>query len=463
MDKKFKRLFKDTIVFALGSLGSKMILFFLVPLYTNFLSTEEYAIADLVSTTVQLIVPVVSVVIFEAVIRFGLMKNKNPAEVLKAGLLVGTIGCAFTVLATPLWALYKPLSPWKWYLCMYVVLNYTATIFKSYLKVKDRNKRFALVSVVETLCLALMNILLLTVFKVGIMGYLLSNIVAAGISVSLAILMGNAVGDIMKAKLNTSLMKEMLKYSAPLILNDISWWVIHSSDKYMIEALVSASALGLYTAATKIPSLINVLISIFGQAWNISSIKEVESTNDMDFCSKVFKCYTLLTFSACVFLVSIIRPFMDIYVGKKFEEAWKYVSLLLVSAVFASIASYYGQLYAALKKSMNNMVTTLTAAIVNFAVNLALIPVLDIWGAVIGTVVAYIVLAFVRMKDAGKYVELQIDHFRVFVNSAIIISQSILISLNFHILPVAVASVVLFGIINFKTFNEVRSFIRERS
>ena len=439
-----------------------MILFFLVPLYTNYLATDEYAIADLVSTTVQLIVPVVSVVIFEAVIRFGLMKDKNPAEVLKAGLFVGLIGGVITVIGTPLLSVYKPLSPWKWYLCLYVVLNYMSNILKSYLKVKDRNKRFALTSVIETLCLALMNILLLTVFKVGVKGYLLSNIIASAVSVTLAALLGNALRDISKVHLNHVLMKEMLRYSAPLILNDISWWVIHSSDKYMIEALVSASALGIYTAATKIPSLINVLISIFGQAWNISSIKEVESTKDLSFCSKVFKCYTLLTFSACVVLVSIIRPFMTVYVGHKFEDAWKFVSLLLVSAVFASIASYYGQLYAALKKSMNNMLTTLTGAIVNILVNLAFIPMVGIWGAVIGTVVAYIVLALARMKDVQRYLQITIDYPRLFINCAIILSQSILISMDYHVLLVSITSILLFAIVNFKTFKDVSSFIKER-
>ena len=60
---KYKRLVTDTIVFALGNLGSKVILFFMVPLYTNYMTTEEYGTSDLVFTVAQLLVPFVSVLL----------------------------------------------------------------------------------------------------------------------------------------------------------------------------------------------------------------------------------------------------------------------------------------------------------------------------------------------------------------------------------------------------------------
>ncbi len=463
MNKKFRNLFKDTLLFALGSFGSKIILFFLVPLYTNFLTTEEYGIADLVFTTAQLVIPIVSLVIFEAVIRFGLMTDKDPAEVLKAGLIVGTAGAVLTVAVTPLFDLYTPISPWKWYLCVYVILNFGSTILKSYLKVKDRNKAFAIISIVQTLVLALFNILLLAVFHVGVRGYLIANIVAAAVSLVLAALSGDVIRDFLQADLNRELLVEMVKYSAPLILNDLSWWVIHSSDKYMVEAMVSASALGIFTASTKIPALINVMISIFGQAWNISSIKEMDSTNDTDFYSKVFEGYAFITFGACVALTAIIKPFMDIYVGKSFQDAWMYVPLLLVSAVFSSISSYYGQMYAALKKTVNNMLTTLSAAVINIIVNYIFILSYGIWGAVIGTVVAYVFIAFARMLDVGRFIDIRIDLARFFANCAIILTQGILVSMHYHITAVSILSIALFVVVNRDMISSILRAVLRRS
>ena len=77
MRNKVKKLIKDFFIFALGSLGSKVILFLLVPLYTSFLSTEEYGIADLIFTLTQVLVPIVSLSIWQGVIRFGLSKNQK--------------------------------------------------------------------------------------------------------------------------------------------------------------------------------------------------------------------------------------------------------------------------------------------------------------------------------------------------------------------------------------------------
>ena len=463
MNRKFKVLLEDTAIFGLGNIGSKLILFFLVPLYTNYLTTEEYGLADLVYTMSQLIYPVVSIVIYEAVIRFGLMTDQKQEEVLKAGIVVGLLGAILTVAATPLLNLYSPVSPWKWYLCIYVILIYTSYIVNSYLKVKNKNKQYALISIAQTFCLALSNVVLLAVFHVGIKGYLISNIIAVSISVVLSVFSGDALRDFFRARLNRKLLLEMVKFSAPLILNTISWWIILSSDKLMIEAMVSESALGIYTVAAKIPALINALIYIFAQAWNLSSIREMDSTNDVAFYSKVFQGYTFLTFGACVTLTAIIKPFMAIYVGKSFHDAWSYVPILLASSVFSSISTYYNELYSALKKSVNSMLTAFLAAGINIIVNYIFILQLGIWGAVIGTIVATIVLAFIRMADVGRTVKIEIDYLRFFSNCAIILVQGIMVSLDYHIVMASLISIVLFALLNYKTLFDVLHVMKSKA
>ena len=75
---KVKTLLKDTAIFALGSVGSKFIMFFLVPFYSFYLSTEEWGVADLVFSAAQVVIPIVSIVIFDAVIRYGLFYKERP-------------------------------------------------------------------------------------------------------------------------------------------------------------------------------------------------------------------------------------------------------------------------------------------------------------------------------------------------------------------------------------------------
>lgn len=452
---KYKRLVTDTFIFALGNLGSKVILFFMVPLYTHFLSKEEYGTSELVFTIAQFLVPFVSLVIFDAVLRFGLSKAANKDNVLKSSFLVIGIGSIVTIIVTPLFGFYAPLSEWKWYLCIYVILTMIGNVELNYLKLIDQNKAYAAISIIHTLVLALANILLLTHYHWGIRGYLVATILGSLTTVVLGFFSGKTWAALINGKLDRNLLSEMIQFSAPLILNNVSWWVIQSSDKIMIEAMVGASALGLYTAATKIPSLINVIISIFSQAWGISSVREFESSNDKGFYTEVFTAYSVVGFGAAVCINTIVKPFMAIYVSQVFFESWRFVPLLLVSASFSAVASYFGSLYGALKKSVNNMRTTLAAAIVNIIVNYLCILWLGAWGAIIGTVTAYFTLAIFRMVDVLRYIKLD-PHWKEFIlNIVIVLTQAILVSLDFHIWFVSIIAITMFGIVNRKTILKV--------
>ena len=402
---KYKNLLKDTLLFALGSIGSKLILFVMMPIYTNYLTQSEYGISELVFSVSQLLIPFISLVIFDAVVRFGLSKERCAEDVLLIGLLVFGAGSVLTILITPLIGLYDTLAEWKWYLCAYIIANILVSIEYSYLKATDQNKLYAVVNILQTLILAVLNVVLLVFVKMGVQGYLISMIAASAGAAAVVFLAGKLPAALKKARFRRDLLGQMLAFSAPLILNNVSWWAIHSSDKVMLELMIGSAALGVYTVATKIPSLINVIISIFSQAWNISAVKEVEGSNDTSFYSDVFYVYQFVVFGACIGIVSVVKPFMSIYVGEEFRDAWRYIPLLLLGASMSAIASYFGSLYAAMKKSVNNMLTTLSAALVNIAVNYVMIPKIGIMGAVMGTVAAYLMLAGVRLFDVRKFIE----------------------------------------------------------
>ena len=453
MNRKAKSLAKDVLIFAVGSLGSKLLLFLMVPLYTNYLTTEEYGIAELIFTVAQFVIPFVSVVIFDAVLRFGVSKNENKEDVLLVAVIVFLISIPITIITSYLCGFYSTIGPWRWYLCIYIIFNVATSVELNYLKAKEKNKLYSVVSILNTGSMAALNILFLVYMKMGVRGYLIAYIVANGISSLILFLLGGLWKDLRKAKLKKELIVEMLKYSSPLILNNVSWWAIHSSDKIMIELMVSASALGLYTVAAKIPSLINVFISIFSQAWGISSIKEIENSQDNVFLSQVFRIYSVFVCGICLAFNTIIKPFMSIYVGQSFQGAWKYVPLLLVAAVLSAISAYYGGLYGALKKSINNMLTTFAAAIANIIVNYWMIQIIGIWGAIVVT--AYLVLSISRILDINRYQKLQINWIQMTSSILIVFLQAILVSLDWHIAMVSIVSIVAFTIVNIESIKAI--------
>jgi len=447
MGNKFKDLVKDTFIFAIGNIGSKIILFFLVPLYTAYMTQAQYGTSDLIFTIAQLILPFVTIVIHDALIRFGLSKDEKPEDVLLASYTVLTIGTIVTIIITPLFGLYRPIAMWKWQLSSYIILSAFNSSNMNYLKVKGKNVCYTVIGLVHTALMAALNIILLVVYRLGIEGYLLASIGSMFASVVLSTVFGKIPTDLKKAKFRKDLMMRMAKYSAPLILNNISWWVVHSSDKVMVEMMMDAKALGLYTVSAKIPALINVMINIFSQAWGISSVREFENSNDTKFYSAVLEVYSFICFGASIIFIAVTKPFMHLYVSENFFDSWRYVPTLLTAAAFASIAYYYGSLYGALKKSGRNMATTLLAAVVNILVNYVGIKAVGIYGAAIGTLVAYIVMASVRMIDVGRFIKIQIRWGRFLTVCALSLIQTLFVTLDLNGYIVSIGIFIVFIIL----------------
>ena len=373
-------------------------------------------------------VPFVTVTIYNGVIRYGLSKEYQINDVFKSGFGVTLIGCFFSFAITPLFSYYAVVSAWKWYLCIYVCMYSLYTLCLNFLKIIDKNKAYAGISILNTFVFASLNFLLIAKFNFGVHGFIISNIIAVSLSTVIAAFYCDIVHRIMSGKINKKLIVLMIQFSAPIVINDICWSVIHSSDKIMIELMLGASVLGLYTIATKIPSLINVFISVFSQSWGISSIKEFESSNDVNFYSTVFNYYSTLTYMVAIFVILIARPFMRIYVSMDYFESWRFVPILLASAAFSAISTYFGALYGALKINIHSMVTTIIAALTNIVVNYVGIKNFGVWGAVVGTLSAYALIAHIRFFDTMRYVKLKIRWFGYIVNSISVIIVAIIVT-----------------------------------
>lgn len=444
MQNKYRRLLKDTGIFAIGSLGSKLILFFLVPLYTNFMSREEYGIAELVTSFSQLLIPVASVMIGNAVIRFGMKHDEKPENVAAASMFILLISIPVSIILVLLSGLYNAISPWKIYLLMIVIFSNFSEVERAYLKVKDRNGTFALLGILQTAVMAGTNVILLTVLHAGVKGYLMANIIAVAFTAVTAFFCSGIYGDLKKSQLDPALIKGMVIFSAPLILTNIGWVVVHSSDRIMLEILVGASALGIYTAAAKVPALINVVISMFNQAWNLSSIREFESSDDSSFYSRSFDAFTVAVFGAAIIVTAVVKPFMSIYVGAEFRESWVFVPFLISAAVFSGISAILGTLYSAVRQTKNDMWTMLLCAVVNIIVNYFGIIVFGTWGAVLGTVSAYFVVSIVRIIDIRRYLAIQYQYRRLIINTVLMLGQALAVSADKYAIPVSIVAILLF-------------------
>lgn len=459
-NSQYKRLFKDTALFAISDFASKIITFLLLPLYTNILLAEEYGQIDLLNNMVNLIYPLLTVAIVEAAIRFVLDKNEKPNEVLSAAMLFITMGTVLLILLTPLSGFFGDTFSTYWVAFILLYNGYSLRmLFSYYCRGRKKNIVFAIQGILQTLVVVLLNIIFLVVFKWGVVGYLIATIASYYIATLFIIIAGKFFPDLLHFRLNKKLLKDMLKFSLPMIPTLISWWFINSMDKYYIIGMVSMAASGLYAVAHKIPTILQTVTQIFNKAWQISSVDIYESEDADEKYTSIYTYFCFICMAGCLVLNSFSELIATILFAKEYFESWLFVPTLVVSAVFSSMAGFLTQIYTSAKKTMILFGSTVVGVVVNAVLNYVFIYYFGTIGAAYATLISFIVVWLVRNMGLRKIVKLKMDYFKLFFSSVILILQAVMINYlpRYHIISSAVC-VLLFTVLNFSTMKAVYAF-----
>lgn len=417
MEKKSKYTYlaKNTILFTISSFGSKILSFFLVPFYTAILSTEDYGTADLITTTASLLIFAFTINIADSVLRFVIERKDNREEILNFGLKVlaiGSIILAFFILLCR----YLGLIEWTDYYYLLLFLTFFTSalngIITNYLRAIDKIAAVAVSGIITTATIIGCNLLFLLVFHMGVIGYMLSNILGYVTSILYSVfLIRKEIFLILRSSCNKNTKVAMCRYSIPLIFNGIAWWMNSSIDKYFITAMCGVGINGIYAVSQKIPSILSMFNTIFGQAWNLSAIKEFDSEDKDGFFSNTYEIYNTGLVITCSILILINIPLAKLLFSNDFFAAWQYSSILLMSMLFSAMSSFLGSVFSAVKNSRIFAVSTVTAAIVNMILNAVLIPWFDALGAAIATLISFFSVWLIRLLCVRKYIRMRVNVF----------------------------------------------------
>ena len=436
MDKKYKKLLSNTGLITLGTFGSKILVFFLTPLYTYLLTDAQFGTADLLAQTAKLLLPILSLGITEAVFRFALDKAEDPKKVLTAGFAILGAGALLYAIALPILGWFDMFSGNVWLIACYTAASSLHTLVSLYIRTKDHFKFYAVQGVINTLLVILFNLLFLLVFDMGVVGYVLSVAVADFAVFLLVFVYERLWRDLVPPRsISKKLWGDMLKYSVPLIPNTVFWWIISVSDRYMVSYFVGDGANGIYTAAYKIPTLITLLCQVFSQAWTYSSVLENDKKERSDFFGRVFTFYLAILFVGASGIILFSKMFTGVLYHESYYESWRYIPVLTLATVFSSLVTFMGSVYTVSKKSLPAMLTVTAGAITNVALNFLLIPKtlggvslpgLGAMGAAIATFISYVVVFGARAATAKRHVPFDMHLPLLFANTLLVGAQAVI-------------------------------------
>lgn len=418
---RYKYFLKNLSIFTVSNFITKLLLFFMLPLYTSVLTSEEYGTIDMITTTVNLAMPILTLCITEAIIRFTIDENTNKKQILSNAFDITIKGyIILLVISIIAWIFGFELKILVIFNAYYIVYT-IATLLTYYLKGLERIKVIGWASVVRVIVLVLLNCLLLLHFRLSILGYYTSLIISEGIVITIYIYNLKKHKVICNENVDPKLKKEMIGYSKNFILNSISWWINNASDKYILLLFYDLNITGIYSVAYKIPTIIEFVQAIYSQAWQISAIKEYDKESSTEFFSNMYKIYNIIIiFSVCLILV-FLKVIAKILFAKEFFAAWKYVPFLLLAILFGALSGFLGSIYAANKDSKMYAKSTAIGALSNIILNFILIPRFEAQGAAIATCISYIIVWTLRLKFMKKYIVLNIDLKRDIISYSLIL------------------------------------------
>lgn len=440
----YNKLLNNSAVFAIGNLGSKLITLLLVPLYTYYLSTAEYGIVDIVSITVLLLVPLISLNIYDAVLRFSMEKSQRKDAVLTNALLLSFMLFFILIFFYPILNKISLLNELLEYTLLITFLQIIQVIFGEFTRALGKIKTYALNGILVTAIIGISNILYLVHFKMGIDGYFLSIITANIVSIVFLSVYGDILRFINFKRIEKELILKMLLYSVPLMPNALMWWSMNASNRYLILYFAGTSAAGLFAVASKIPSLLSILNSFFFQAWQLSAIEEFDSKNKSEFYSKVFQYFSVIMLIGTSFILMITKPLMSHFLSSDFYISWEFVPLLLLGTMFSSYSGFLGTNYIAAKQTKGVFKTSFIGGVISLILNFLLIPTIGVNGAGISTAISFLVIWILRIQDTKKFVSLDINYKSMFKNIFIICLQAFTLYLNLNQYQEFCASFFLF-------------------
>lgn len=461
-----KTLVKNTIIITIGKVCTQMITFFLLPLYTAILSTEEYGIVDLLNTLVSLCIPIVTFQIEQAVFRY-LIDSRNNEKGIKnivSTTIIITIIQSIIYLAIFCMVARFIHNDYKYFLATNVVATIFSGIMLQIARGLGDNKRYAAGSFLTALSTVLLNILFIVKFRWGAYGMLTASLIS-NIICSIYIFFTIKIYKYIQIKAySRKLLKKMLKYSIPLIPNAISWWIFNSSDRIIVSSVLGISQNGILSTAYKFSGVYIALYNIFNMTWTESAAIHIEDEDKSEFFSRIINT-VLKLFTAICFGIIVFMPFIfPIMINAKFEEAYNQIPILMLSTLFNVVVGLLSVVYIAKKDTKTVAKTSVMSAIINLVVNLVLIKFIGLYAASISTLVAYLTMAIYRLYDVKKYININLD--KSFILKTLLLMPIILIGYyinNLYLNIVLILITILYAwLVNKNSINLVINMIKEK-
>lgn len=405
---RIKDLAKNTLIITIGRISTQFITFLLLPLYTALLTTEEYGTVDLITTLVQLFIPIVSLMIDQGVFRYLLSsENENTKKEVISNAFFLLLGLNFVFII--IYLLLLPLITVKYKIWILLILVITAfsNLFLQISRGLKKTFDYALGSSICSLITITLNVLCIAFIKMSAVGMLLATFIGNVVCCIYLFFKLEINKYLSLSSVNKKTLLNELKYSIPLIPNQLSLWVMNSSDRLIVSFILGTAANGILAVSHKFPAIFMTFFNIFQLAWHETGTVHFFDKDRDDFFSKTIEEIMLLFSTLCMCIIIVLPIVFNLFVNSSYNEAYYNIPIYLIASLLNVMVGLLGVVYVATKKTFEIAKTTIIAALINIIVNIILIKYIGLYAASISTFMGYFITMIYRIIDTKKYLNIK--------------------------------------------------------
>ena len=410
MNKK-KQLAKNTLIIFFGRVCTQLISYLLLPLYTSYLVTSEYGIVDLIHTYITLLVPIITLELEMSVFRFLIDsrgKEKDTKVLMSNNFYI--LGISLTIFSVLYLVFTNYVTiPFRFLILFAIIVCVLSGNFLQIARGFGKTIDYSISCILTGVTTIVSNIILICYFHRGAEGMVFSMALANMICALYLFIRCRMYSYIDFSLVDKKLIKDMNRYSIPLIPNGISWWIVNASDRSIIAFVFGAGANGLYAISNKFPTIISSLTGVFNLSWSESAALHINSPDRDEFFSDITNTVIKLFTSMGAGMIACMPFIFPLFIHPQYNEAYQYIPFLVLGTVFNVALCLYSQVYLAKKLSEKVAFTAVLGAIINIVINVLFIRKIGLYAAALSTAISYFIMMVYRHIDLKKYINITIE------------------------------------------------------
>jgi O-antigen/teichoic acid export membrane protein len=396
MFAKIKRLLGHTLIYGLGSSGSRFVGFILLPLYTRYLTPEDYGVLALVGLLGQILFTVMALGQGPAVFR-TYFNHDDPERretvvttslwlILAVSFPIGLLALALNGPLTELLTGSPRYAMWMVYGTLGVAFKTLLRLPFAVLRARGQSWQFAISSFVQTAAGIILAIIFVAGLHLGGKGVLLSQLVAE--LLVCAYLVPVTIRGL-KLRFSREDATDLLGYGIYQVPTALFGFLLHMSDRYFLKHFATLHAVGLYSLGYRFGEILSIALWTFGLAWQPFVFENKKSPEAPALYARVTTYYTAVLGLLWV-AVSLLSPeVIAIMARPAFYEAHHVVPWIAGAFFFQGLA-YVANIGIVLHRKIKYRPFILAAAIaLNLGLNYALVPRYEMMGAAVAGCVSY--------------------------------------------------------------------------